>query len=158
LSTTLLALDLDVLAADERARLVDQLAALIEEDESGCWLWRGRIDRPDGFPLFPFGEGLRSAARVVFGLEVAPVPAGVHVRRVCGRSLCVRPDHLILGRARQKAPPEPRPRPTRCHRGHDLTDPANVLLVRGGRSRHCRACARIRARRRRARLRDERAA
>lgn len=67
---------------------------------TGHWLWIGAINPGDGIPRFYVGRTasgipiMRTAPRVLWEALYGPLPTDVHVRRVCGNSLCVRPSHL----------------------------------------------------------------
>lgn len=62
------------------------------------------------------------------------------VRRLCARCRSERGAQR-RARAREANPPRPRRRATECKRGHDLTDPANVLTKKNG-DRQCIVCHR----------------
>lgn len=59
-----------------------------------CWLWGATIDR-DGYGTLEHG-GKRSARahRVVYELEVGPIPAGLQLDHRCRVRNCVNPAHL----------------------------------------------------------------
>lgn len=122
-------------------RAHEALEALVEVTSDGCWL------------------GSRSAGahrRLVWEI-LHGEPLGWRVlRQLCSTRRCVSPEHfraetrreLVLASA---SPVARNMRATQCVRGHSLIDPTNVHY---GRCRTCRACLRLRQRRRRARLRE----
>ena len=68
----------------------------VPEPNSGCWLWLGSLNRPNGYGMF--GQyPRRGAHRVAFGLYKHPIPKGAHVLHRCDMPCCVNPDHLFLG-------------------------------------------------------------
>lgn len=64
-------------------------------DKSGdCWLWGGHKDNR-GYGRGYVHHGSQPAAhRMVYELEVGPIPAGMLVDHMCRTRLCVRPAHL----------------------------------------------------------------
>ena len=64
--------------------------------ESGCWLWTAFIHR-DGYGLFRYKGRIQRAHRVSYMINVAPIPAGMHVCHTCDVTSCVNPSHLFLG-------------------------------------------------------------
>lgn len=66
----------------------------IEPD--GCWLWTATRDLDSGFPRFWFDGRCGQAHRFAYERYVAPIPDGKVVRRTCGNSGCVNPEHLEL--------------------------------------------------------------
>ena len=63
--------------------------ALYAIDETGCWLWQGRIT-PKGYGSY----GKLGAHRLVFEMLRGPVPAGLELDHLCRVRHCVNPDHL----------------------------------------------------------------
>lgn len=62
-----------------------------------CWVWKGTVRRRDGSPLFSFGSPATtvSASRWAFEDQFGfAVPDHVHLFRLCGNRLCVKPGHL----------------------------------------------------------------
>ena len=65
---------------------------------SGCWLWLGAPNR-HGYGRFTrtLAPGVKRrvlAHRFAYELLIAPIPEGLTLDHVCGRTICVRPDHL----------------------------------------------------------------
>jgi hypothetical protein len=91
---------------------------------------------------------LQYAHRLVWELRYGEIPPGQRVAQTCGNKKCVR--HLALVQHR----PPPRPRTSYCE--HALT-PDNIRVDSRG-CNTCATCRRLRFARRRARLRELRAA
>lgn len=73
-----------------------------------CWDWQGAFSTKRGVPTYPalsmvYGGKRRvlKAHRVSFESAFGPLPSGEQVHHRCGRSVCVRPEHLqaATGRA-----------------------------------------------------------
>ena len=68
-----------------------------ESGADGCWLWQGAMQRgaKNVYGLFSY-KGERYAHRVSWMLNYGEIEDGKSILRRCGKSLCVRPDHLII--------------------------------------------------------------
>lgn len=60
-----------------------------EDDESGCWLWCGTLNRK-GYGYF----GGHGAHRLAYEWFVGPIPAGLQIDHLCRTRHCVNPAHL----------------------------------------------------------------
>lgn len=69
-----------------------------EISASGCWLWTGPKDRPNGYGLYGGGgRGTSRVHRLSYELFVGPIPDGLLVCHKCDVCPCFNPDHLFLG-------------------------------------------------------------
>jgi HNH endonuclease len=80
-------------AGDEVERFWSQV-----ERSAGCWLWQGHVNR-DGYGQFKVTvrAGVYRTVRAHrWAWEAAhgPVPEGLTLDHLCGRTACVRPEHL----------------------------------------------------------------
>jgi hypothetical protein len=67
--------------------------------ESGCWLWLGSVSS-GGYGQLKIGGKLHRAHRLAWIVFRGPIPAGMMVCHRCDVPLCVNPDHLFVGTAR----------------------------------------------------------
>lgn len=63
-----------------------------------CWLWTGATDSRGYGRFIVEGKELR-VHRFAYKLSHGTIPPKLHVLSSCGSRLCVRPDHLFLGKA-----------------------------------------------------------
>ena len=68
--------------------------------EDGCIIWTAANDGSYG--LFN-SRGTKKAHRVSYEMAQGAIPQGMHVRHKCDVRLCVNPDHLELGTAKDNA-------------------------------------------------------
>ena len=131
---------------------------VVEDPETGCWNWTGHR-RPTGYGWFGVTSSRPVMAhRWVYEFMVADIPPGLVIDHLCRNRACVNPWHLdpvtqaVNIRRGDSGWATGRTYAARsaCRKGHELT-PDNVRIE--GRSRKCRACARERTARHRARKR-----
>lgn len=70
--------------------------------EKGCWLWLGRLDK-QGYGAFFFKSARLGAHRVSYRLFRGPIAEGLMVCHSCDVPHCVNPEHLFLGTAYDNA-------------------------------------------------------
>lgn len=82
----------------------------IPEPNSGCWLWLGGVGWTTTKMRRQLLRGVMeingrtwTAHRYSYTAHKGPIPEGMMVCHSCGVSLCVNPDHLYAGTAKQNA-------------------------------------------------------
>ncbi len=134
------------------------IARIDKTNADGCWLWTGaRMSQGYGNVLFKGRHHL--AHRVAYELFIGPIPEGLHIDHLCHQPsectggpgckhrLCLNPQHLQAVTNRENASPARSSHPYafrngKCRRGHDITDPANVDVIKKRGTRRCLACSR----------------
>lgn len=76
----------------------------IPEPNSGCWLWLGPMNPSNGYGRFYLNEKeVVYAHNFSFKHHKGKIPKGLMLRHTCDIKLCVNPDHVILGTAKQNS-------------------------------------------------------
>ena len=83
----------------DRVRFYTKVAINLD----GCWEWMaGRFSETD-YGQFGMAGRKYSAHRLMYVLEVGPIPPGAVIRHQCDNPGCVRPDHLEPGTHKDNA-------------------------------------------------------
>jgi len=120
-----------------------------------CLLWT-RAKSGEGYGNLHVGDKLLLAHRVAYMLCVGKIPRGMKVLHNCDNPSCVNPVHLRLGNTVENAMDcVKRGRHhfasrDRCKNGHIYTKETTRLWIQknGSPRRYCRACERIKSRKR----------
>lgn len=120
-----------------------------QEPNTGCWLWTGAVIPVSGYGQMRYGKGTpKKAHRVSYEIFVGPIPDGLYVCHRCDTPLCVNPDHLFLGTAKDNAQDAMRKgryahqSQTHCINGHAKT-PDNIAVYmrkKGSTVTLCKIC------------------
>lgn len=89
----------------DAAELIDASVRLLERvtKTETCWLFRGARKQHSGYGLIKFQGRQWKAHRLSYLAHVGPIPEGAMVLHRCAVRICVRPDHLYVGDAKQNA-------------------------------------------------------
>jgi hypothetical protein len=133
------------------------MAAKVEVDDNGCWLWTGYVT-PDGYSQLTIRPRRHRGHRLSYELLVGPIPEGREIDHLCRVRRCINPDHLEVvtrsennRRSQRNWIPDVNGAPM-CFRGHAVQG-ANAIHDTDGKTR-CRTCRREARLRRLARLKQ----
>lgn len=131
-------------------KLTDAALGRVRFDDSGCWLWTGRVSRTgygqwhrDGKPV--------SAHRFVYQEVRGPIAEGLTLDHLCRVRICVNPDHLEPVTIQENLKRRDtsylvarwdafRDEQTHCPSGHEMSVPNTYHRPDG--ARICRECRR----------------
>lgn len=132
---------------------------VMPEPNSGCWLWVGALFS-NGYGAFWRGKQNVRAHRYSYSLHLGEVPDGLVLDHKCRVRSCVNPHHLepvtVGENIRRGNQGLLERRRTHCPRGHPYNEANTYRSAKG--KRHCRACGREFARRKKARAQTHSAA
>jgi hypothetical protein len=135
-----------------REPVLDRLAANMEV-EGECWVWTRYRNARGGYGRISVGGRLATTHRSAYELLVGPIPEGMTLDHLCRNTACFNPDHLeivtVAENIRRGTQGWNMRIRTHCPRGHEYTP--ETTWIGNKNDRHCRACAREKARERRAR-------
>lgn len=122
--------------------------------DDACWPWLASLNN-SGYGHFKVKSKIPGAHRVSYTLLVGDIPQGLQLDHLCKNRKCVNPAHLEPVTQRENTLRGESfsavcARKTICPQGHPYDD-SNTSYYKG--SRCCRECARLKARRIRAKAR-----
>lgn len=128
---------------------------------SGCWEWRGRLDR-SGYGRLRVGDSMHGAHRASYEVFMGPIPTDLTIDHLCRNPKCINPAHLEPVTMRENtlrgvALSAQYAVATHCVNGHRF-DEENTYRPPVPHRRVCRECNRAAARRYAAKKRVERVA
>lgn len=134
--------------------IAKRLMKSVEFAGNGCWNWTAAKSHFGYGNIFVSGRGMY-AHRVSYQLFKGPIPEGLSLDHLCRNPSCLNPEHLepVTHKENMKRGFISRGKggsDTHCPRNHERNDENTHVSDKGIRS--CRACARERAREKKARL------
>jgi hypothetical protein len=136
----------------EVQKIKDRLKSKTKAD-GDCLIWTGNVVRRYGHICLTFpkrNEKTVKAHRLSFALFKGKIPKGLYVLHTCDRPLCINPEHLWLGTAKDNMLDmsdkgrSPKQKNTHCPKGHPLSG-ENLRMPKPKRGNHrpwrrCRTC------------------
>lgn len=127
----------------------------VPEPNTGCWLWLSGSRGPKNhqYGTLTLNKKTISAHRVSYVEYKGPIEKGLSVMHKCDTTLCINPDHLILGTHTEnmhdmiKKNRNPLAvKKTHCQRGHEFNEENTIISIRKDRNneinRACKTCQR----------------
>lgn len=116
----------------------------------GCWTWQGTINHA-GYGTFKMKGKRHLAHRLLYELEVGPIPEGLEIDHLCFTRCCCNPAHLEpvthaenvrrMWAAPWTDPNKAQREKTHCKNGHPRT-PENTYIQNAAGHKRCVICAR----------------
>jgi hypothetical protein len=130
--------------------LLDRLAANSQEDpETGCVVWQLALTKA-GYARIEMAPEKRKVFvhRIVYELNVGPIPEGMVIDHLCRNRACINYEHLEVVTIREntlrgEGASAENAKKIECRNGHEFTDD-NIQWVKGkyGPERRCKECTR----------------
>ncbi len=118
-----------------------------------CWSWIG-AKGSNGYGQMQFGERKQQAHRIAYQLFVGNIASGLTVDHICRKKDCVNPGHLRLMTMLENVMDGcVNAKKDHCPKGHPYNK-SNTFRYRT--FRYCRACKRVKDRKRWAKIKDKR--
>lgn len=128
---------------------IEHFWSLVQKTDS-CWLWTGRKNRQGygtvRYPDFLGARTVTSAHRMSFALAHGSEPEGLFLCHTCDVPLCVRPDHLFPGTAKDNTLDAIKKGRRviiaggMCRKGHVIASEADIQRQPGCPDGRCRKC------------------
>lgn len=126
--------------------LDERLLSKRKIDANGCWLWTGTLKRGYGAITFKYKQ--LAVHRVAFQLFNGPIKDGMSLDHLCCNKRCFNPMHLEqctrAENIRRYWGPSYNPK-THCANGHPITEENTYFAPKRPKTRECRICRNLAA-------------
>lgn len=72
---------------------LDRLLSRVDYTNDGCWIWTG-ARQSKGYGSVGHGGRTHLAHRISWELHNGPIATGMTIDHLCGKKLCINPEHL----------------------------------------------------------------
>jgi len=93
------------LEGNERKSVEERIMGKVSKEANGCWFWTGAKSGGDGREQYKYGYiningNARRVHRVLYSILKSEIPDGLHLLHKCDTPICVNPDHMFIGTAK----------------------------------------------------------
>ncbi len=133
--------------------LLERLLGLIDfvDDKTGCWIGANSTDQV--YSTVNLKGKTHKTHRVMYEEVIGPIPSGLFIDHTCKNRRCINPFHMEPVSNRENVLRGSVCSKTKCPKGH-VYDEENTGFKRAGavKHRYCKACARLRSKERKQKL------